>query len=139
MVCLAFLTSLVVRTLLTLPFPHTYFQPDEFYQALEPAHYYVFGYGYLSWEWRDLPWAGPFARTGSSLLHGKLWDKLVQVVAGGRMRGWAWPGVFVVIYQVLKSLGLDNGRFLVSIHTSPVVFLLYLMYASRQWYPVLWA
>ncbi|KAE8540095.1 hypothetical protein D1P53_004033 [Cryptococcus gattii VGV] len=112
MVCLAFLTSLLVRTLLTLPFPHTYFQPDEFYQALEPAHYYVFGYGYLSWEWRDLPLAGPFAQPGSSLLHGKLWDKLVQVVAGGRMRGWAWPGVFVVIYQMLKSLGLDKGRFL---------------------------
>lgn len=29
----------------------TYFQPDEFYQALEPAHKLVFGYGYTTWEW----------------------------------------------------------------------------------------
>lgn len=113
---LALLTPLVVRTLLTLPFPHTYFQPDEFYQALEPAHYHVFGYGYLSWEWRDLPLAESLAHTDVSELHGKLWGKLVAVAAGGRMRGWAWPGVFVVIYEVLKGLGLDRGRFLVSVH-----------------------
>ncbi|KAK9465023.1 Alg9-like mannosyltransferase family-domain-containing protein [Lipomyces arxii] len=31
----------------------TYFQPDEFWQGLEPAHELVFGYGYLTWEWRD--------------------------------------------------------------------------------------
>lgn len=31
----------------------TFFQPDEFFQALEPAHYYVFGYGYVTWEWRE--------------------------------------------------------------------------------------
>lgn len=30
----------------------TFFQPDEFYQALEPAHRLVFGYGSLTWEWR---------------------------------------------------------------------------------------
>lgn len=29
----------------------TYFQPDEFYQALEPAHKLVYGYGYTTWEW----------------------------------------------------------------------------------------
>lgn len=30
----------------------TFFQPDEYYQALEPAHAFVFGYGYITWEWR---------------------------------------------------------------------------------------
>lgn len=30
----------------------TFFQPDEFYQALEPAHKLVFGYGYITWEWQ---------------------------------------------------------------------------------------
>ncbi|QLQ78012.1 hypothetical protein HG537_0A02590 [Torulaspora globosa] len=29
----------------------TFFQADEFWQALEPAHYKAFGYGQLSWEW----------------------------------------------------------------------------------------
>jgi len=29
----------------------TFFQPDEFFQSLEPAHHFVFGYGVLTWEW----------------------------------------------------------------------------------------
>ncbi|KAG7869395.1 hypothetical protein KL918_000940 [Ogataea parapolymorpha] len=32
---------------------NTFFQADEYWQALEPAHYQVFGYGYLTWEWRQ--------------------------------------------------------------------------------------
>lgn len=31
----------------------TFFQPDEFFQALEPAHNIVFGYGYITWEWHE--------------------------------------------------------------------------------------
>lgn len=31
----------------------TFFQADEYYQALEPAHQYIFGYGYVTWEWRE--------------------------------------------------------------------------------------
>lgn len=31
----------------------TFFQPDEYYQALEPAHRFVFGYGYETWEWKQ--------------------------------------------------------------------------------------
>ncbi|KAG5440764.1 hypothetical protein PCK2_000200, partial [Pneumocystis canis] len=30
----------------------TFFQPDEYWQSLEPAHQFVYGYGYLTWEWR---------------------------------------------------------------------------------------
>lgn len=30
---------------------NTFFQADEYWQALEPAHAAVFGYGYLTWEW----------------------------------------------------------------------------------------
>ncbi|KAI5959759.1 GPI10 [Candida pseudojiufengensis] len=29
----------------------TFFQADEFYQSLEPAHFFKYGYGYLTWEW----------------------------------------------------------------------------------------
>lgn len=29
----------------------SFFQPDEYYQSLEPAHILVFGYGHLTWEW----------------------------------------------------------------------------------------
>lgn len=31
----------------------TFFQPDEFFQSLEPAHKLVFGYGYITWEWKN--------------------------------------------------------------------------------------
>lgn len=31
----------------------TFFQPDEYFQALEPAHHIVFGYGTLTWEWMN--------------------------------------------------------------------------------------
>ncbi|EGO21054.1 glycosyltransferase family 22 protein [Serpula lacrymans var. lacrymans S7.9] len=29
----------------------SFFQPDEYFQSLEPAHHLVFGYGRLTWEW----------------------------------------------------------------------------------------
>lgn len=29
----------------------TYFNPDEYWQCLEIAHYDVFGYGHKTWEW----------------------------------------------------------------------------------------
>ncbi|WVO17877.1 hypothetical protein L204_105575 [Cryptococcus depauperatus] len=105
----AFLTALITRSLLTLPFPWTYFQPDEFYQALEPAHHKVFGYGYLTWEWQDLPL--PHHGSGSYL---KEWlgECLWKIVAGGRMRSWIWPGVFTGVYQVLKMLRLDETAML---------------------------
>ncbi|KAF9500533.1 glycosyltransferase family 22 protein [Pleurotus eryngii] len=32
-------------------FTRTFFQPDEYFQALEPAHALVFGYGHVTWEW----------------------------------------------------------------------------------------
>lgn len=37
---------------LLLPFiSSTWFVPDELFQSVEPAHYFVFGSGHLSWEW----------------------------------------------------------------------------------------
>ena len=91
--CLAFRS-------LWLLLPQTYFQPDEFYQALEPAHHHVFGNGYLSWEWQDLPLQGD-----------QSW--WMNVIGGGRMRGWIWPSVFVGIYRLLQITKLDNTFLLV--------------------------
>jgi len=100
MVSKALLLALAFRSL-SLLLPQTFFQPDEFYQALEPAHHAVFGYGYLSWEWRDLPYSG----TG--------WYN--ETVVGGRMRSWLWPSVFVGIYKLLRCLGLDETELLVGL------------------------
>lgn len=58
----------------------TFFQPDEFYQALEVAHRLVFGYGYLTWEWREAV---------RSALH---------------------PMLFALVYKVLGITGLDNAE-----------------------------
>ncbi|CCF56774.1 hypothetical protein KAFR_0B04770 [Kazachstania africana CBS 2517] len=42
----------VVVRLANALFIRTFFQADEYWQALEPAHYVAFGYGELTWEWR---------------------------------------------------------------------------------------
>ncbi|SJL00694.1 uncharacterized protein ARMOST_04007 [Armillaria ostoyae] len=42
--------ALTVRLVIALC-TRTFFQPDEYFQALEPAHNIVFGYGNLTWEW----------------------------------------------------------------------------------------
>lgn len=88
---------------LSLALPHTFFQPDEFYQAFEPAHAFVFGHGYLTWEWRDLP----LPRGGTDAW----WTR---VVVGGRLRGWIWPGVFVLAYKLVEALGLASSDMIVS-------------------------
>lgn len=46
-----FLELLAIRLVNALTL-RTYFQADEYWQALEPAHITVFGYGFLTWEWR---------------------------------------------------------------------------------------
>ncbi|XP_006457913.1 hypothetical protein AGABI2DRAFT_64785 [Agaricus bisporus var. bisporus H97] len=43
-------SSLLIRICVAL-FTRTVFQPDEYFQSLEPAFYLVFGYGHLTWEW----------------------------------------------------------------------------------------
>lgn len=45
---LALLVFRIANGILT----RTFFQPDEFWQALEPAHLMAFGYGELTWEWK---------------------------------------------------------------------------------------
>lgn len=42
--------AIYIRVLIAL-FTRTFFQPDEYFQSLEPAHILVFGYGHLTWEW----------------------------------------------------------------------------------------
>ncbi len=44
------LTSLAVRISIAV-LTRTVFQPDEYFQSLEPAFHFVFGYGHLTWEW----------------------------------------------------------------------------------------
>lgn len=76
----------VVRPLIAL-FTQTFFQPDEYYQALEPAHHAVFGYGHLTWEWKTNP----------------------------PIRSIAYPAIWMPVYYALKITGLDDTILLVRI------------------------
>ena len=104
MVSKALLLAVVFRSI-SLLLPQTFFQPDEYYQALEPAHHLVFGYGHLTWEWKDLPGYDP-PNVGAQ----SWWS---SVVVGGRMRGWLWPSVFAATYKLLKLARLDDTVLLV--------------------------
>ena len=74
--------ALAVRVVIALV-TCTFFQPDEYFQALEPAHFLVFGYGDLTWEWTSKP----------------------------PIRSIVYPALNIPIYWLLKILRLD-GTFL---------------------------
>lgn len=61
----------------------TFFQPDEYYQSLEPAWKAVFGYGELTWEWQE------------------------------GIRGFLYPSIFAPVWWALKSLGIKDPYILV--------------------------
>lgn len=56
----------------------TAFVPDEYWQALEVAHYAVFGYGHLTWEWEH------------------------------RLRGFLHPGLFAAVFALLRLFHADS-------------------------------
>ncbi|KAJ7087817.1 glycosyltransferase family 22 protein [Mycena epipterygia] len=73
------LTALLVRVVIALC-TSTVFQPDEYFQSLEPAHHLVFGYGHLTWEW----------------------------LSPRPIRSILYPALNVPIYWGLKVTGLDT-------------------------------
>lgn len=72
-----FWTALAFR-LINCALVQTFFVPDEYFQSLEPAHKLVFGYGVLTWEWRE------------------------------GLRSYIYPLIFAVYYATLKVFGLDS-------------------------------
>uniref|UniRef100_J3L8V6 Mannosyltransferase n=1 Tax=Oryza brachyantha TaxID=4533 RepID=J3L8V6_ORYBR len=60
----------------------TYFNPDEHWQCLEVAHRIVFGYGHLTWEWKQ------------------------------GLRSYLHPFVFAALYKFLALLHLDTPWFM---------------------------
>ncbi|KAG5645061.1 hypothetical protein DXG03_007151 [Asterophora parasitica] len=71
--------ALVVRVLIALC-TRTVFQPDEYFQSLEPAHKAVFGYAQLTWEW----------------------------LAPKPIRSIFYPALNIPIYWTLKASGLSE-------------------------------
>ncbi|KAJ7724487.1 glycosyltransferase family 22 protein [Mycena maculata] len=79
MTAFAVWTALLTRILIAV-FTSTVFQPDEYFQSLEPAHHLVFGYGHLTWEW----------------------------LSPRPIRSILYPALNVPIYWSLKVTGLDT-------------------------------
>ncbi|KAI7871727.1 GPI mannosyltransferase 3 [Spinellus fusiger] len=77
------LSALVVVRLLNAYWIRTYDNPDEYWQAQEVAHRMVFGYGYLTWEWKE------------------------------HIRSYIHPLLFAGVYKVLQWLSMDNTMALV--------------------------
>ena len=84
--------AIAVRVSIAL-ITRTFFQPDEYFQALEPAHFLVFGYGDLTWEWTSKP----------------------------PIRSILYPALNVPIYWVLNILSLDQTFLLVSCSCLPTL------------------
>lgn len=63
---------------------NTFFQADEYWQALEPAHKAVFGYGHLTWEWKL------------------------------GLRSYLHPLLYMLSYWIVKKLNLDYNAVLVA-------------------------
>ncbi|KAK9762674.1 glycosylphosphatidylinositol anchor biosynthesis [Basidiobolus ranarum] len=61
----------------------TFFVPDEYWQTLEVAHHWVFGYGYLTWEWKE------------------------------KIRSFAHPLIFAICFEILKLCRLDDTKWLI--------------------------
>ena len=74
LVCLRIVNSLTINT---------FFQPDEYYQSLEPAWKLVFGYGETTWEWTE------------------------------GIRGFLYPSVFALVWAILRIIGIDDPDVLV--------------------------
>lgn len=79
--------ALALRIVIALS-TRTFFQPDEYFQSLEPAHHIVFGYGQLTWEW--------------------LMPRPIRSVV--------YPSLNIPIYWLLRVTGLDESWLLVGIH-----------------------
>ncbi|GJN93517.1 hypothetical protein Rhopal_006574-T1 [Rhodotorula paludigena] len=97
------LVALVVR-LVNACLSRAFFQPDEYWQALEPAHRWVWGYGWETWEWRsDTAGAG---RAWSD------WNGLKRLLVEGGPGGIRSPLAVLptaAVYWVLKASGWDTS------------------------------
>ncbi|GAA6062630.1 hypothetical protein JCM10212_000292 [Sporobolomyces blumeae] len=90
----------------------SFFQPDEYWQSLEVAHRWVFGFGYETWEWRTKA-ANVAVGAGAA----ENWQEWVGVLRDGGRGGIRSPLSVLptaLVYGLAKQFGLDDrGEWLV--------------------------
>ncbi|KAL4236615.1 hypothetical protein ACF0H5_004999 [Mactra antiquata] len=79
------LLSLISLRLVNSLLIQTSFVPDEYWQSIEVSHNMVFGYGHLTWEWRN------------------------------GLRGYLYPSIFAVFYKFFAIFGLDSRLLLIKL------------------------
>jgi hypothetical protein len=84
--------ALGLRIGLAIHFPNLN-HPDEVYQSLEPAHRLAYGYGVITWEWREgvRSWMFPIVLSGAM-----------------RATGWMGSGSYGYTYGVMVVLSLAS-------------------------------
>ena len=81
---LTFLAFLLFR-LSSVLIVQTSYAPDEYWQSLEVAHNMAFGYGYLTWEWKE------------------------------GLRSYLHPFIFYVFYKILHFFSIDFPPILITL------------------------
>lgn len=77
--------SFILFRLSSVIFVQTAYAPDEYWQSLEVAHEMAFGYGFLTWEWKQ------------------------------GLRSYIHPFIFFLLYKILKFMSLDIPFLLINI------------------------
>jgi len=102
-----YLLSLSFR-LINAYFSRSFFQPDEYWQSLEPAHLWVFGYGWKTWEWRT-------RSPGGEEWSWQVWREMLKDGGKGGIRSPLSVLPTALVYEILRMAGLDDrGDWLVS-------------------------
>lgn len=95
--CLALVLRLIASRGVTL------IHPDEIFQQLEPAHRLAFGYGIISWEWRE------------------------------GIRSWILPGAFAIVMKFCTCIHDSSALYLTVIKVLLSIGSLSLVWASFTW------
>lgn len=116
------LSYLVPLRILNALSTNTFFQPDEFFQLLEPAHRMVYGYGQLTWEWEHalragvVPWVyAQVYRLGDALGLGSDGVMLLPKVFGGVVAAVADVHVYRFALRILGSEMIARWALLLSV------------------------
>lgn len=94
--------ALALRVGLALAWP-TLDWPDEIFQTTEPAHRLAFGYGVVTWEWRD------------------------------GVRNWALPGFFAVVMRLTAWMAAGSAGYLHAITVLLAMVSLSVLWVACRW------
>ena len=99
----------VIFRIVNVLFIQTQFDPDEFWQNLEPSYCYVFGEGNsscpgLTWEWKRQPTV-----TIESISDASSFIDVLNYGTEGPVRSFTSVVLTMVYYKIIQNYGLDSS------------------------------